>query len=36
MKYRINCLLIDLENKKIPYLYSSNQTRFDLKRVNGI
>ena len=37
MKYSINFLFSDLRNKKKnPDLYFSNQTRFDLKSINGI
>ena len=37
MKYRINCFCLEVyETKEIPYLYFSNQTRFDLKSINEI
>ena len=35
MKYWTDCLEI-YETKEIPDLFFSNQTRFDLKSINGI
>ena len=35
MKYWIDCLVI-YEEKEVPDLYCSNQTRFVLKSINGM
>ena len=36
MKYLIDCLLSYLRNKNFFDLYFSNQSRFNLKSINGI